>query len=36
MDITSINKGTFNIVDSNNNVVDGEVSFIENNTKGII
>ncbi len=35
MDITSINKGTFNIVDSKNNVVDGEVSFIENNTKAL-
>ena len=35
MDITSINKGTFTIIDSNNNVVDGEVSFIENNTKAL-
>jgi hypothetical protein len=35
MDNTSINKGTFTIVDSKNNVVDGEVSFIENNTKAL-
>ena len=35
MDITSINKGTFTITDSKNNVVDGEVSFIENNTKAL-
>ena len=35
MDITSINKGTFTIVDSKNNVVDGEISFIENKTKAV-
>jgi hypothetical protein len=35
MDINSVNKGTFTIVDSKNNVVDGEVSFIENNTKAL-
>jgi hypothetical protein len=35
MDITSVNKGTFTIVDSKNNVVDGEIIFIENNTKAL-
>jgi hypothetical protein len=35
MDINSINKGTFTLVDSKNNVIDGKVSFAENNTKAL-
>ena len=35
MDIRSINKGTFNIIDSKNNVIEGEVGFTENNTKAL-
>jgi len=35
MDTTTINKGTFNIVDSKNNVIDGNIIFVENNTKAL-